>query len=243
MGNPVNAPAGITATWLWRSPESPAAVVEFARRNGVAAIFADPSRPNIADFVVKLTQAGIATSCLGGDPRWTLDHAAAEAWCETNLRRARFAGLHIDVEPWVLPQWQTDRAATVRAYAALVERLASRFRPLNVDIAPWLFDTEPAAAARVANAGEAVTLLAYRDRASTILDFTKTARAAINKPYRIGVETQPVSLDVPKHTTFADDGAAVLHREIATLTRALAHDRNYRGVAVHHYTSWRALRP
>jgi len=233
-----------TATWLWRTPHAPSTVVAFARSHGLTEVFIDPASPRTVEIVTELARCDITSTCLGGDPQWTFDHDGALRWCTDNLTRAAFSGLHIDVEPWALPQWQTDRAATAKAYAELVERIATRLGPPNVDIVPWLFTIEPAVCRRVVRASQSLTLLAYRDRAARILDYTDVARAALRgRDYRIGVETQMPGAQVPADTTFGDDGAAALDRELATLGAALAADSTYRGVAVHHYGSWRALRP
>ncbi|GAA3968325.1 hypothetical protein GCM10022231_31680 [Gordonia caeni] len=234
----------VAATWLWQGPGDPRRVVEFARRQRLAEVFVNGAVPGVAALVDGLRAAGVAASGLGGDPRWVFDHAAALDWYRQRSARARFTGIHVDVEPWTLPEWDGDRRRTVTSMVALMERLADRHRMADVDLPGWLFDVEPVAAQRILRMFPKVTVMAYRDRARDILAMSAAARRAAGtsgRSYRIAVETMPVSETVPAHITFADDGAAVLTRELAAVDRALAHDPRYRGLAVHHQGSWAAL--
>lgn len=117
---------------------------------------------------------------------------------------------------------------------------------IEIDMAPWLFSVVPVEAGRVLRATASVTVLAYRDRTDSILEFAEPAvmaATASRRPFRLGVETMLVGPGVPPETTFADDGAAVLNRELAVVDAELADNPHYRGVAVHHWAAWRDLRP
>lgn len=192
----------VAATWLWRGRDDPRRVVEFARRRRLAEVFVDPSAAGVAALVDGLRAAGAGASCLGGDPRWVFDHAAALAWFREQSRRARFTGVHVDVEPWVLPEWDGDRRGAVTGLVELVEKLADRHRRIDVDLPAWLFDVEPVAAQRILEVCSTVTVMAYRDRARNVLALSATARRAAEaggRTYRIAVETMPVSETVPAH--------------------------------------------
>ena len=94
------------------------------------------------------------------------------------------------------------------------------------------------------SAATAVTLLAYRDRADRICEFSAPAREVLAEadiPYLLGVETQPASAAVPSDVTFGDDGRAVLDRELSLAAALLTDDPRFRGWAVHHLRSWAAL--
>ncbi len=161
---------------------------------------------------------------------------------------AGFDGVHLDVEPWALPEWPADAARLARSYAALVERVAPMVPRLAVDIVPWLFESHPEAANRVVQVCDSITVMSYRDRAAGtrgIVAISLPARkacGAAGRRYRLAVETQRPSADVAPDATFGDDGAAVLDREIAAVGRALARDRFYDGIAVHHFDTWKELR-
>lgn len=146
-----------------------------------------------------------------------------------------------------MPEWPDDPRRLAAAYADLVEACAHALpgTAVEIDVVPWLFDDLPVEARRAMSSASSITVLAYRDRADAILRFARPAIEAAHaarRPYRIGVETMPVGPGIPSSATFADDGAAVLLREIELLDDALATDRWFRGVAVHHWAAWRTLR-
>lgn len=243
----MTVPRGASACWLWEIPRSTTTIVRFAQERGVREVFVNGAVARAGDQCAALGAAGVASSCLVGDPSWALDHRSGLAVCRAALRRTRCTALHLDVEPWVLPEWSRDLARLADGYAGFVEACAREFPGvrIDVDVVPWLFDVAPESARRVLRAASSMTALAYRDRAAAIGEFAAPAIAAareLGRDYRIGVETMPVGLGVPAHVTFADDGATVLNRELALLDSVLSADRRYRGVAVHHCATWRSLR-
>jgi len=238
----------ISATWLWSVPPEPEAVTLFVRARGVREVFVDGADLRAVDQCASLQQAGALGAVLGGDPQWVLDRRAGVNWCRNALQRTGVDRLHLDVEPWTLPQWRTERDRLADGYARFVEAISVELPGIHVDVdmVPWLFTATRVAAQRVLVAADAVTLLAYRDRADGIRGFAAPAIVAarrLRRPYLLGVETMPVSDQVPSGTTFADDGAAVLARQLSLLDDELADDRLYRGVAVHHWATWRTLGP
>lgn len=223
-------------------------MVRFAAARRVNEVFVNGADPRAAAQCSALRTAGIGVSCLGGDPRWVLDPRAGLEWSRAALRRSAGTTLHLDVEPWTLPEWEADVDGMTNAYADFVERCARDLGGVEivVDIVPWLFSAAPQAARRVLRAASSVVILAYRDRATAILELAAPAVDAARtagRRYRIGAETMPVGPGVPAGVTFADDGDGVLRREIAAVHGALAGDRWYAGVAVHHWASWRRLPP
>lgn len=234
------------STWLWEVPADPREIVRFARWRGVREVFVHGVDTAAARQCAALRSAGIGAACLAGDPRWVLDVAAAVAWLRAAVSRTGCATVHVDVEPWTLAEWPTQARSLAAAYADLIEACVAALPGIavEIDVVPWLFDEWPAQARRALRAASSVTVLAYRDRAGQILRFAAPAIAeahALGRPFRIGVETMPVGPGVPSRTTFADDGPEVLRRELASVDDALSGDPWYRGIAVHHWATWRAL--
>jgi hypothetical protein len=251
MPTPNVAPVGRTptetvATWVWRVPADPSEAIAFAVSRGVRevhlAVGPDGVDRSTALFTESLRGNGIAVSCLGGDPQWTVDHDAAAAWLDRAADGALFDGVHLDVEPWALPQWPGDAARLMAAYATLIETLPTR-GPLAVDVVPWFADGHRDALDRVVRHCDSITALAYRDRAARIIADVSGIRGIClrhGRRYRIGVETQVPGPSVPRDITFADDGSAVMARELASVAAGLD-DGLFDGVAVHHLDSWRAM--
>jgi hypothetical protein len=79
------------------------------------------------DYVRDLKQladpAGIRLSAVGGEPGWTFGHRTARRWQRAVVASGLFEASHVDVEPYLLPEWNTDRGGTVAAYVDLIAAL------------------------------------------------------------------------------------------------------------------------
>jgi hypothetical protein len=223
-------------------------IVAFATARHLREVYVAVPLSGVDDDVASLTAAlranGIAVSCLGGDPTWTVDHDAALNWAFRATTDAVFDGVHLDVEPWALPRWPDDAGALMGSFATLVDEMAE-VAPLAVDLVPWLTTEHRETVSRIVRQCNSVTVLAYRDNAAAILAeadaMLRLCRTA-GIPHRIGVETQTPTAAIPANTTFGDDGEAAMRRElgdVATRMRPPLFD----GFAVHHLESWRMMPP
>jgi hypothetical protein len=238
------------AMWLWSKP-APAEVVSWAQAHGVGEILAyTPTKPDLAwlrDLRTRSAAAGISLAALGGEPTWTTNHAAALAWLKAVTATGLFDAVHVDVEPHALAAWQTDRARTAQQYVTLLEKLngATRLR-VEADVAFWygevLLPKKQNMADEVLRRVDAVTVMSYRDTASGVTgvgaDFLRRG-AALDRPVRLGVETQPLAECV--YCTFAEEGAVALDAALEEIEAAGSAYPSYAGIAVHHYDSWRRL--
>ena len=243
-------PVGVNpvATWLWQAGGDVASTVQFVIARGLREVCIHVPLSGVDEDVARLTRAlrakGIAVSCLGGDPLWTVDHDTACNWAFRATADAVFDGVHLDVEPWTLPDWHDDAPTLMASYADLVEEM-TEVAPLAVDLAPWLVEAHRDVLARVVRQCDSVTMLAYRDNAEAILEFAAGMIAlcvTAGKPFRIGVETRPPSADVADHTTFGDDGQAAMDAALETVAQRISAPL-FDGFAIHHLDSWRAMRP
>ncbi len=187
------------ATWLWQATGDIREIVAFVTarelREVYVAVPLSGVDEQIAGLVAALRANGIAVSCLGGDPTWTVDHETALDWAFRATTDAVFDGVRLDVEPWALPRWPVNARELIASYATLVEEMIE-VAPLTVDIVPWLVDAHREAAGRIVRQCDSVTVLGYCDRAARILADVRGMRElcqAHGRRYRIGVETQPPS--------------------------------------------------
>jgi hypothetical protein len=241
-------PAEAVATWLWQASNDVRANVAFVTARGLREVYLAVPPGGVDDRTAALATAlrarGVAVSCLGGDPIWTVDHDAALNWAFRATTDAVFDGVHLDVEPWALPHWPDDADELMASYATLIEEMAE-VAPLAVDVTPWLIDRHRDVVSGVVRQCDSVTVMAYRDRGSRILAEAREILQLcqeLGKRYRIGVETQRPSASVPSNTTFGDDGEAVLKRELDEVAAGLPHPM-FDGFAVHHLDSWRTMPP
>jgi hypothetical protein len=246
------APPGTRAMWLWQ-PDEPRAVVDWAAANGVRALFAyyDPADLDRLRELQRLCDAaGIALDALGGDPAWTTDHATALAWARGAAATGLFRGLHLDVEPYLLPSWAKDQAALVPQFLALLdETSAATDLPVELDVPFWLPTVPVPGGGSLADAVldrvDAITVMSYRNTATGansmlgVADDLLRRAGRVAKPVRLGAETQP--LGDCAYCSFHGDSADRLHRTLAAVDTAAQRYPAFAGIAVHQYDTWIAL--
>jgi hypothetical protein len=173
---------------------------------------------------------------------WAVDHDTALNWAFRATTDAVFDGVHLDVEPWTLPDWPDNARGLMGSYATLVEEM-TEVASVAVDLAWWLADVHRDVVSRVARQCDSVTVLAYRDDAAGILTaagaMLRLCETAATR-YRIGVETQPPSTAIPTATTFGDDGETAMDTQLAAVAARIQRPL-FDGFAVHHLASWRAM--
>ena len=249
-------PVNTRAMWLWG--DNPAAeVVTWAVRKGVSEIFVHvaPSVLTNGDLgrMQQMKQRADASkiklTALGGDSSWTTDHAAALAWQRTVVRTGLFAGIHLDVEPYLSDGWTTDLQGTLTGYLALLDKMRQgSVLPLEADVPFWYGEYTVGRknlADEVLKRVKAVTVMSYRDSGTGPNSMLSVSRdwlargAATGKRVRLGAETNP--LPDCTHCTFAEEGATRLQQELAKVDAATRRTAAFAGVAVHRYGTWRSL--
>ena len=247
---------GTRAMWLW--DDAPAAdVVDWAASKGVSEIFVyvSPSvltngdLARMQDMKRRADVVRIRLTALGGDPAWTTDHAAALAWQRTVVTTGIFAGIHLDVEPYLTGGWARDLQATETSYLSLLDKLRTGSTlPLETDVPFWYGQYNVGRrnlADEVLKRVKAVTVMSYRDTGTgpnSMLEVSQdwlTRGAAAGKRVRLAAETDP--LPDCGHCTFAEEGATRLAQELGKVDAATRRTAAFGGVAIHRYGAWRAL--
>ena len=238
--------SGSRATWLWDDAVAPARVVEFARAERIGEMFLTVPWTGPTAATQSLSRAlraeGVRIACLGSGADWAGAPQHAAAWAGRAVATGDFDAVHLDVEPWAAGDWPAHAerrlAGLARATGAVRAKTALA---VEVDVPAGEVSRFAEPFARVMSAASAVTIMAYRNRAPAILDFSAAARraaASVGRSYRIGVDTRP---STRPGTTFADAGRRTLERETAAVAAALRTDPHFAGISVHDFTGWRAL--
>jgi hypothetical protein len=249
-------PAKTRAMWLWGGDPA-AEVVDWAVARGVSEIFVYVSPTVLVDGgLARLQQlrqradaSRIRLTALGGDSSWATDHAAALAWQRTVVRTGLFAGIHLDVEPYLAPGWTTDPQATRRAFLALLDKVRTGSTlPVEADVPFWFGQYRVGGknlADEVLKRVTAVTVMSYRDTGTGVNSMLAVGQdwlsrgATVGKRVRLAAETGPLS-DCA-YCTFHSAGATRLDQELAKVDAATRSTPAFGGIAVHHYGAWRAL--
>ncbi|MCW2819229.1 MAG: hypothetical protein JWR42_2016 [Marmoricola sp.] len=254
--------AGSRAEWVWTRP-SPRTLVDQARTNGVGELFvAVPpglgSSPDLAwvrSVSDRAHAVGIRVAALGGDPGWIDDPGAGAAWARSAAATGLFDGLHVDVEPWVRPDWTSRQPAVVEGYLEALRRLQeATWLPLEADVAFWL-ETVTTADGRplddaVAVLVDALTVMSYRTTATGPDSITAVGAhalatgAARGIPVRLAVETHDLRPDPYwRKQTFFGQRRSAMALVMSAVDRAASESPAYRGIAVEDDAGWRAMRP
>lgn len=264
-------PQQVRATWLWNpwmfvSDEAGTlAFLESKQLNKVyVQIDRDVPKAAYGSFITKANALGISVYALDGAPSWVapkgyVNQDRLMAWLadyqSQAAANARFSGVHLDVEPYLYSGWNTNRAATVKAYQSLVQRArtstAKLALPLEADMPFWFdeikykntYGSGLLAEWIIANT-DGVTIMAYRDSAPMIIDIVKNEIAMaqrLGKNIVVGVETG--TTDEGSIITFAEEGEAFMEQELAKVAAHYAGNPAYKGNAIHHVGSWMTLQP
>ncbi len=180
--------------------------------------------PRVREVVRRAHAAGVRVSALGGDAGWVDEPEAAQAWLRAAVDVGLFDGVHLDIEVWTHPEWDSRRGDVVSAYLHLLTTLRAgcpvRF---EVDLAHWLHEVttqerRPLDTA-VIGIADAVTVLSFRntvtgpDSISTVAAPTLAHAKAHGRACRLAVETNDLGADpVIRKQTFHHLGRAKLLR-------------------------------
>ncbi|MFS0703351.1 hypothetical protein AB6N23_02400 [Cellulomonas sp. 179-A 9B4 NHS] len=266
----------VTTMWVWDNsvprevdargtgyvPAEPATLAAWVREQGLTTVHL--SAPWAADVgvidpwmtaaVSALNAEGVDVGVLGGDPPWLDEPHLAVWWLQAAIRGRDVSHVQLDVEPWTLPAWQTDRAGVLTRWFTMLDTAKAALPEgvgLGVDVPYWLAWEPAPAGGTVAEAvfarADSVGIVTFVDHAEGrdgILALSADARAqavAAGVPFTIGVETDTPEVAGGAEWTFGDDDPSVLATEVQAVHDALIGTPGYRGVAVQHYRTWREL--
>ncbi|GGO05539.1 hypothetical protein [Saccharibacillus kuerlensis] len=253
------------STWLWNPwllRTSSDDVLRFAAANNVTTLYLqidrDMVKSDYASFIARASAQGIRVYALDGAPRWALDRSPSEAliaWLADYQSSAAaneaFSGIHIDVEPYLLPEWTSGREALLTSWKENIDSLIAGARNLGLTIEadiPFWFDehTMPGESGTLSSwmigRFDGITIMAYRDSAEQIAEVAKNELAEgeqLGKPVRIAVETNPSS-ETPQ-VTFYEEGASYLNSQIAAVKQLVSGSSSFAGIAVHDYDGWKKM--
>lgn len=226
-------PAG-TAVWVWdtdkRLASSDLTWLDFLQGQEVSTVFLHLPRefgPKLAHLVGTMRARGMEVQALQGDRHDVLPEGRALAlarlerllaWQDTLPAEQRFQGLHLDVEPYLLPGFSGARQPDLlRAYLFLVEEVGARAHrhglPAGFDIPCW-YDHLPTLSVagldqspldHILDRADEIAVMSYRTTASRVLESSRSERegaARRQKRLWMGLETE----SLPDETSVRFEG-------------------------------------
>jgi hypothetical protein len=262
----------VKATWLWNTSlistlDGRNSVLQFAKEQQISRIYlqVNPGTAKSAygAFIKAASAAGIQIHALDGAPDWIMPEKRQRItdtvnWVKTYnnsvTAQERFTGIQVDIEPYVLPDWNTNREATVTRWLEAITLFATETKKdsvLNTNAAlPFWLDEVTVTGngggsliEAMMNQLDEVTLMSYRDQAQALVEITSnklTLGDRLGKKVFVAVETNPTS--EPAYITFYEEGRAKMELELAAVDNSLKVHSSYAGIAVHDYAGWRNLK-
>lgn len=262
------ASPSVKATWFWDTPQiqtDAEGILDFMVASGVNAVYLQINRDVKPDaykrFIRAAGEKGIEVQALDGRASWGLESGrpgidAFLNWVEAYQAKAaeeeKFSGIHVDIEPYASSFWNIEDAAHVAQWQQNVSHIVRRASDMGLkveaDLPFWLGNyssadgTEPLGRWMIRQF-DAVTILAYRNTAQAIVNAAipgLTEAAGLGVPATIAVETKASSEGV--NISFYTKGLAAMDEQLAQAGSLLAEYGSFKGLAVHDYRGWKALK-
>lgn len=271
--NPVARDHMVRGTYIWEANEvieNSQEILEFAKEKRLNWLYVrlDLQQPfsSYNAFVKQAAEAGIEVHAMGGHPVWALQENRAKILRLVNYvkdyNRAvqgdeRFHGIHLDIEPYVLPEWKIDSQRVISEWTSNMEVFVQELKKdsnmqASMDMAVWLDKysvpgTDISLSKWMIDHMDHISLMAFRDTAggsNGIVTVTKEEIAfaeELNKPIMISVEMK--ESHEGNHITFYEEGSAYMEGELAKLQDLLTDSNSYTGNVVHAYEYWKNGKP
>ncbi len=278
-------PSGKRGTWVWSKkswlePADRATLFDFLKRHDISVmlvqVHTDYSgetaqlkyREQLAALLREAAQNHVIVHALDGDPSYI--YAPWPEKLDSQIRaisdfnagqpaNARFAGVHYDIEPYLLDAYRKggdSRLDVCKNYLNTLKSLAKVARAhgleFSVDIPPW-FDHVPfpvdgqesTVLDQVAATVDWFGIMAYRNKVSgsdSILSLSEAEIVAMEKVGKkawIGVETGENHGGDPSKITFWNRPTVELDRALTEVDSQMASRKGYGGLLIHCYERYR----
>ncbi len=270
-------PAVPRAMWLWKLdpvgvPQVRQDLFVFCDQAGIRQIYlylgetpithtSTAYQEQLATFLTEAHARGLKVDGLTGNPLWAMrqNHQILLDWIQGFLQfnavhppAARVDGVHLDVEPYLLAEWEQNREVLKPQYIELLRKCrqlidASKLPGFRLGVAIPIFysregDFEPQILAQV----DYVALMDYYDAAVDLIEkatpHIKMAADA-GKQLVLGVETQDLvqMAQGKRRNTFYEEGWEDMEAQLAQVRQAFGGRPGFGGLAIHCYESYRLL--
>ncbi|CAG7643062.1 alpha-amylase family protein [Paenibacillus allorhizosphaerae] len=259
----------VVSTWMWNPyliTDKDNTLRQLAEK-GVNRLylFIDPdfSATYYKEFIRAAHAGGIKVHAMSGAPDWVLPEHNYKMykfiyWVKQYNAGAQaeeqFDGIHLDVEPYVMPQWKQQSDAIIGLWTDTVSGFVQEVKSdtdltVGIDMPVWIdsyrvrdgYGGMTTLSDRLIRMVEQVTLMAYIDNAKDIIDSVKNELAEADLagvPALIAVDT--VDSGEPGGS-FYTKGYVSMNAELGKINEALGSHASYKGTAVHEWDSWLRL--
>jgi hypothetical protein len=238
-------------------------ILAFAEKNEINLLYIriDMQQPPAMyqRFLKKATAAGIEVHALGGHPIWALKENRSKIlklvnWVKVYNAQAdsdeQLRGVHLDIEPYVLPRWQENKEEVLRQWMGNIESFVAEAKKdglkTSVDLAAWLDNTAVPGNPDVPlshwmiDQMDHTTLMAFRDKAEQIVNLVESQmKYAESKGKKLVVAVETKESHEGEFVTFFEEGMGEMNQQLQLVAQLLGGYSSYLGQAVHAYEYWK----
>ncbi|MFC0562082.1 hypothetical protein [Halalkalibacter alkalisediminis] len=254
----------IQSTWVWDTRDfqsNQQAYFSFLEEKGVTKLYVQIDRnlpmEQYEAMILEASSKEIAVFAIDGAKDWVYSTDELEFLLEwlkdyqTGVKEsARFSGLLLDIEPYLLAEWETDQEFLIRGYQEVI-RGGSTFAaklgiPFEMAIPFWFNEIkidDQALLDWMSPYINTLVIMSYRTELEG-----ENGLHAIVAPYfkeyqfkdmEIVLTLETESLDGEEWSiTFAEKEEADLNRFIKKTHSSYKNEDGYQGISVHHLYSW-----
>ncbi|MFQ3544057.1 hypothetical protein Q7A53_08215 [Halobacillus rhizosphaerae] len=258
------------ATWIWNTSQidgREAQAVEFAQEEKVNLIYLHVGKNDFdpqtyRTFIKEAHQKGIEVFALGGDPAWALSkHEKSIDKFVQNVKEfnekvpdeEKFSGIHVDIEPYLLPEWKKNQDQVIDQWTGNVKHLirtakANTNLKVSGDFPFWLYkvkdpETKESLGKWMISQLDSITIMAYRDniqgRNGIKSIATPLVEQAANQQKSVIVAVNLMKMSDEKHTTFYNQSPAQMKGQLVELRKEFHGHPGFGGIAIHDYSHWK----
>lgn len=254
------------STWLWNTTEIVAnsdKVIGFLVENNVKVVYlqVDYTLKNeyYNLFIDKAGEKNIAVYALEGSSNWVSSDGDKyrinffdwlTKYQESAFETQRFQGVHLDVEPYLNDEYSKNPNEVFEKYQDYLLKSKSSSIKLNlefsIDIPFWFHEVSYKNKYGKGNVAQwifknikAVTIMAYRDTATGIINVSQTQMnlcAKYNVKATIAVETG--KSNEGNNITFYEEGRTTMYNQLNIVVNNYIKNSAFDGVAIHYLYSW-----
>jgi hypothetical protein len=253
-------------------PKERKALLDFGAEKGVGTYYIHAAgaigsqAAALGAFLDSARARGCAVELLFGEPQWAqaAHHATVvalagqvKAFAEAQAAKggALPTAMQLDVEAYALESYAADSNGNGIQWIAMYEKIGAALKGtgvgVNACVPRWLDDRLVARGGEtrplsdwIADASDRLTLMDYADKPKPVIDGAAHEigyALATGKEVVVGVETIP-GIDPPS-VTFAEEGEAAMDATLAAVDTAYRSKASYFGNAVHHYLTYKGMKP
>ncbi|MDM5277301.1 hypothetical protein QUF95_07895 [Paenibacillus silvae] len=270
---PVSAPE-IRGTYIWEASQvtddGGEHILAFAKQQKINWLYVrldlDQPYSSYRGFVKRAKAQGIEIHAMGGHPIWgkkenrprikrLIDYVKNyNAEVEPD---ERFVGIHLDIEPYTLPEWAENRDTLLTEWASNIAYFQEETKKdssleTSADLAVWL-DTFPLPGKDVTvtefmiDTLDHVSLMAFRNTAEGSNGIAAVVSQEMEIADRLG-KSLLVSVEMKQnhegeHISFYEHGANEMENQLDKLPELLSGYKAYKGNLVHAYDYWVDAKP